>query len=79
MSPGFTVGYSPEQMDERLNSEIYRLSRSGQPIVSMMFDGSSHDSHQHYSLIEAVDNVYLNKTSRHLGLAGYSSDVGRAV
>lgn len=51
----------------------------GCELATLSFDGSSHDAHQHYSLIEACDNKYLDCITQCLTSVGYASDIASVV
>lgn len=50
--PGFCAGYTTEQLKAIILKGIDSIPNP----KSISMDGSGHDSHQHYSLIDAVDN-----------------------
>jgi hypothetical protein len=61
--PGFMCGYNVQQMGEALRKKKEELAmRHGFTNVSAFtFDGSAHDSHQDYRLINNVDSLLWRK------------------
>lgn len=61
MIPSFICGYDNERLSKRVTDDKNNLiNRFGFDNVAVFtFDGSSHDSHQHFRIIDEVDKPFL--------------------
>jgi len=79
IAPGFICGYSNDELARKLTEDHYFLKRHCKKVSTLVFDGSSHDSHQHWSIIEKTDNVFLDKTTAWMAARGHGVWMGTQV
>lgn len=75
--PSIICGYSQKALSDRITSDRFELVyRFGEGFVKVLvFDGSSHDSHQWYHLINIIDTTLFSKVHEILIKYGVPEDL----
>lgn len=75
----FICGLNNENLATKFQEAISDLAKNGK-VLAIPLDGSSHDAHQHASLIEIVDNTYIDQTYNSIALkAGINPSMDRQI